>query len=154
MDAAKKADLRRILIFLVFTFTLAYSWTIFLIWPRVLGKDAGALTHEETAVNTLLTAVLMFFPAMGVLFTRLVTREGFKNSMLRPNLKGNVKYYLAACFAPLVLTLIGTVAYYICFPSDFSLAEFRGADMTKIGMLLVTIVLVSVTVPELYSGSW
>ena len=29
MDAAKKADLRRILIFLVFTFTLAYAWTIF-----------------------------------------------------------------------------------------------------------------------------
>lgn len=142
MDAAKKADLRRILIFLVFTFTLAYAWTIFLIWPRVLGKDAGALTHEETAVNTLLTAVLMFFPAMGVLFTRLVTREGFKNSMLRPNLKGNVKYYLVACFAPLVLTLIGAVAYYICFPSDFSLAEFRGADMTKIGMMLVAIVLV------------
>jgi membrane protease YdiL (CAAX protease family) len=142
MDAAKKADLRRILIFLVFTFTLAYAWTIFLIWPRALGKDAGALTHEETAVNTLLTAVLMFFPAMGVLFTRLVTREGFKNSMLRPNLKGNVKYYLAACFAPLVLTLIGTVAYYICFPSDFSLAEFRGTDITKIGMMLVTTVLI------------
>lgn len=142
MEPAKKADLRRIIIFLVFTFALTYAWTIFLIWPRVLGNDVGTLTHEETAVNTLLTAAMMFFPAMGVLFTRLVTREGFKNSMLRPNLKGNVKYYLAACFAPLVLTFIGTIAYYVCFPSDFSLAEFRGADITKIGMMLVTTVLI------------
>ena len=142
MEPAKMADLRRIIIFLVFTIALTYAWTIFLIWPRVLGNDVGTLTHEETAVNTLLTAAMMFFPAMGVLFTRLVTREGFKNSMLRPNLKGNVKYYLAACFAPLVLTFIGTIAYYICFPSDFSLAEFRGADITKIGMMLVATVLI------------
>ena len=138
----KKIELRRIIIFLAFTFVFTYAWTNFLIWPRVLGKDVAALTHEETAVNALLTAAMMFFPAVGVLLTRLVTREGFKNSMLRLNLRGNVRYYLAACFAPLVLTLIGTVAYYICFPSDFSLAEFRGADMTKIGMMLVTIVLV------------
>ena len=138
----KKIELRRIIIFLAFTFVFTYAWTNFLIWPRVLGKDAAALTHEETAVNALLTAAMMFFPAVGVLLTRLVTREGFKNSMLRLNLRGNVRYYLVACFAPLVLTLIGTVAYYICFPSDFSLAEFRGADMTKIGMMLVAIVLV------------
>jgi membrane protease YdiL (CAAX protease family) len=33
------------------------------------------------------------------------------------------------------------MAYYICFPSDFSLAEFREADITKIGLMLVAIVL-------------
>lgn len=137
----KKIELRRIIIFLAFTFVFTYAWTIFLIWPRVLGKDAAALTHEETAVNALLTAAMMFFPAVGVLLTRLVTREGFKNSMLRLNLRGNVRYYLVACFAPLVFSFLGAMAYYICFPSDFSLAEFREADMTKIGLMLVTIVL-------------
>ena len=137
----KKIELRRIIIFLAFTFVFTYAWTIFLIWPRVLGKDAAALTHEETAVNALLTAAMMFFPAVGVLFTRLVTREGFKNSMLRLNLRGNVRYYLVACFAPLVFSFLGAMAYYICFPSDFSLAEFRGVDMTKIGLMLVTMVL-------------
>lgn len=137
----KKIELRRIIIFLAFTFVFTYAWTIFLIWPRVLGKDAAALTHEETAVNALLTAAMMFFPAVGVLLTRLVSREGFKNSMLRLNLRGNVRYYLVACFAPLVFSFLGAMAYYICFPSDFSLAEFREADMTKIGLMLVTIVL-------------
>ncbi len=137
----KKIELRRIIIFLAFTFVFTYAWTIFLIWPRVLGKDAAALTHEETAVNALLTAAMMFFPAVGVLLTRLVTREGFKNSMLRLNLRGNVRYYLVACFAPLVFSFLGAMAYYICFPSDFSLVEFREANMTKIGLMLVAIVL-------------
>lgn len=137
----KKIELRRIIIFLAFTFVFTYAWTNFLIWPRVLGKDAAALTHEETAVNALLTATMMFFPAVGVLLTRLVTREGFKNSMLRLNLRGNVRYYLVACFAPLVFSFFGAMAYYICFPSDFSLAEFREADMAKIGLMLVAIVL-------------
>ncbi len=141
MEAVKKTDFRRIIIFLVFTFAITYAWTIFLIWPRMLGRDVAALSHEETAVNTMLTAAMMFFPALGVLFTRLVTREGFKNSMLRLNLRGNVKYYLIASFGPMALTFIGAMAYYICFPSDFSLAEFRGADTTKIGMMLVAMVL-------------
>lgn len=141
ISVVKKIELRRIIIFLAFTFVFTYAWTIFLIWPRVLGKDAAALTHEETAVNALLTAAMMFFPAVGVLLTRLVTREGFKNSMLRLNLRGNVRYYLVACFAPLVFSFFGAMAYYICFPSDFSLAEFREADMAKIGLMLVAIVL-------------
>ena len=90
-QSTNKQEFRRIWLFLLITFTMTFAWTIGLIWPRVLGRDAATLTAEETLINTALTAVLMFFPAIGVLITRLITREGFKNSMLRLNLKGNVR---------------------------------------------------------------
>ena len=141
MEKVNKIELRRIVIFLAFTFVVTYSWTIFLIWPRVLGRDASTFTHNETVVNSLLTAVMMFFPAIGVLFTRLVTHEGFKNSMLRLDLRGNVRYYLVACLGPMAFTLLGAMAYYICFPSDFSFAEFNGMNAVKATMLAMAIVL-------------
>lgn len=115
-----KLELRRIALFLIITFVMTYAWTMCLIWPRVLGRDAATLTAEETLVNTALTAVLMFFPALGVLITRLVTREGFKNAMVRLNLKGNVRYYLIGWFGPMVLTILGMVFYFLLFPSEFT----------------------------------
>ena len=120
-----KQEFRRIWLFLLITFTMTFAWTIGLIWPRVLGRDAATLTAEETLINTALTAVLMFFPAIGVLITRLITREGFKNSMLRLNLKGNVRYYLIGWFGPFVLTVIGAVLYYLIFPSEFTLTTYH-----------------------------
>ena len=100
MKTTNNLETRRIWLFLIITFAITYAWTIGLIWPRVLGRDAATLSQEEQLINTALTAVLMFFPALGVLITRLVTREGFKNSMLHLNLKGNVRYYLIGWFGP------------------------------------------------------
>ena len=127
METTKSLETRRIWLFLIITFVITYAWTIGLIWPRVLGRDATTLTQEETLVNTALTAVLMSFPALGVLITRIVTREGFNNSMLRLNLKGNVRYYLIGWFGPMVLTLLGTLLYFAIYPSAFTLASYHAA---------------------------
>ena len=124
MEKGNKLETRRIWLFLIITFAMTYAWTIGLIWPRVLGRDAVTFTTEETLINTALTAVLMFFPAIGVIITRLVTREGFKNAMLRLNLKGNGRYYLIGWFGPLVLTLVGTLLYFVIFPSEFTLTSY------------------------------
>ena len=125
MEKESKLETRRIWLFLIITFVITYAWTIGLIWPRVLGRDAASLTAEETLINTALTAVLMFFPAIGVLITRLVTREGFKNAMLRFNLKGNVRYYLIGWFGPMVLTILGAVLYFAVCPSEFTLTSYN-----------------------------
>lgn len=137
----RKLEFRRIIIFLAFTFILTYTWTISLIWPRVFGQEIDVLTQEETAVRSLLTAVLMFFPAIGVLFTRLVTGEGFKNAMLRFNLRGNVRYYLVAWFGPMVLTFLGMIVYYLIFPSEFTIAQFKNLSTDQAGMMALTVVL-------------
>ena len=76
VEKENKLEIRRIWLFLLITFAITYAWTFALIWPRVLGRDAASFTTEETLINTALTAVLMFFPAIGVLITRLVTKNG------------------------------------------------------------------------------
>ena len=124
MEKERSLETHRIWLFLIITFVMTYAWTIGFIWPRVLGRDATTFTQEETLVNTALTAVLMFFPALGVLITRIVTREGFNNSMLRLNLKGNVRYYLIGWFGPFVLTLLGMLLYFMVFPSEFTLDSY------------------------------
>ena len=131
MKTTNKLELRRIGLFLLITFAMTYAWTIGLIWPRVLGRDAASFTTEETLINTALTAMLMFFPAIGVLITRLVTREGFKNAMLRLNLKGNVRYYLMGWFGPMVLTLIGAAIYFAVCPSEFTLTSYHAMMATQ-----------------------
>ena len=130
MEKESKLEMRRIWLFLIITFAMTYAWTIGLIWPRVLGRDIATLPQEEQLINTALTAVLMFFPAIGVLITRLITREGFKNAMLRLNLKGNVRYYLIGWFGPFVLTLLGTLLYFVIFPSEFTLTTYRAQMAT------------------------
>ena len=125
MKNQSNLEVRRIWLFLILTFVMAYGWTIGLIWPRVLGRDATTFAPEEVLINTALTAVLMFFPALSVLITRLVTREGFENSMLRLHLKGNVRYYLLGWFGPMVLTLLGAVLYFVVCPSAFTLTTYR-----------------------------
>lgn len=120
MEKERSLETRRIWLFLIITFVMTYAWTIGLIWPRTLGIDLLTLPQEELVINTSLTAVLMFFPALGVLITRLITREGFKDSMLRLNLKGNVRYYLIGWFGPMVLTILGALLYFMVFPSEFT----------------------------------
>ena len=125
MEKENKLETRRIGLFLLITFAMTYAWTIALIWPRTLGRDAASFTTEETLINTALTAMLMFFPAIGVLITRLVTREGFKNAMLRFNLKGNVRYYLLGWFGPMALTIFGAILYFVVCPSEFTLTTYH-----------------------------
>ena len=130
MEKERTLETRRIWLFLIITFVMTYAWTIGLIWPRVLGRDAATLSGEEQLTGVALTAVLMFFPALGVLITRLVTREGFKNAMLHLNLRGNVRYYLIGWFGPMVLTLLGTLLYFMVCPSAFSLSSYQAQMAT------------------------
>ena len=141
MEKGRNLETRRIWLFLIITFVMTYGWTIGLIWPRTLGVDLLTLPQEELVVNTSLTAVLMFFPALGVLITRLITREGFKNAMLRLNLRGNVRYYLIGWFGPMVLTILGAVLYYAIYPSEFTLATLKTTmatqPMTPVALIVV-----------------
>ena len=61
----------------------------------------------------------MFFPAIGVLLTRLITKEGFKDAWLKPNLKKNLRFYLLAWFGPAILTFAGCALYFLLVPGTF-----------------------------------
>lgn len=147
METNKKLETKRILIYLALTFTITYSFCFFVIYP--LNNSDNVRTNLDS-LTTLLIAAIMFFPALSVLLTRLITKEGFKNAWLHPHFKGNIKTYLLAYFGPGVLTLLGTALHFIIFPDDFdssfgflnTMLESAGASADTYPMSLSTLILI------------
>ncbi len=129
-----KLETKRILLYLAITFIVTYALEIGLIRPLITGEN-----QQLAMVGQSLVGMVMFVPAIGVLLTRLITKEGFRNSLLRlPQLKKNLGYYLFAWFGPAILTAVGALIYFALNPGQFdpelsNLAkayESSGVEMT------------------------
>ena len=116
MTANNKQTRNRILLFLGFTFVLTWIFCLLVLYPITNGE---VLTGIPATITQLFTASIMFFPAIGVLLTRLITKEGFHDCWLRLNLKKNLPTYLLAWFAPGVLTLLGSGLYFLLNKGSF-----------------------------------
>lgn len=142
-----KKDSKRILIFLAVTFLLTWGYCLLVLYP-VLGGES--LAGVPSLKAQLMTAVVMFFPALGVLVTRLITREGMGHAWLKLKLKGNLRYYLLAWFGPSLLTILGTALYFLIFTGEFDpgcgylkgILEASGADMDSMPLPLGLLMLV------------
>lgn len=115
-NTSKKLETKRICMYIGITFLLTVGYCVFAVYPLLNAKNLSA---EMAAVAQILVAGVMFFPAVGVLLTRLITKEGFKNAWIHPHFKGNIKTYLLAYFGPGILTLLGAVLYFLIFPDHF-----------------------------------
>jgi membrane protease YdiL (CAAX protease family) len=112
-----KLETKRILLYLAITFILTYAVEILIISP-ILQSD----NPELASIAQRLVSSVMFIPAIAVIITRLITKEGFRNSLLRlPNLKDNLLYYLISWLGPAMLALIGASIYFIIFSGDLDL---------------------------------
>ncbi len=146
MEENKKLETKRIIIYLVITFFITYAYSFGVVYP--INNSANVRTNMNS-VTTLLIAAVMFFPAFGVLLTRLITKEGFKNAWIRPNFKGNIKMYLLAYFGPGILTFLGIFIYFLIFPSHFdpefgfiaATLEAAGTSAEEAGMSLSMLVI-------------
>ena len=142
----KKQDFKRVLIYIIITFLLTWLYSLLIVYPIANGE---ALSGVPALATQLAVAAAMFFPAIGVLLTRLITREGFKDVWLHPHLKGHLKHYLLAWFGPGVLTFAGMGVYFLLFPDNLDLSfsyfvatlESAGAPMETlpipIGLLML-----------------
>jgi len=108
-------DRKRVFIFVAITYgiTIALALAIFL---------DGGLFPNRTHLASLLMTATMFAPAVGNIATRLITREGWSNTLLRPNLRRGWPFYLAAWSLPLMAIIVGGAIYYLLFPSKFDLS--------------------------------
>jgi len=82
----------------------------------------GGLFPDRTHLVSLLMIATMFAPALGNIATRLITREGWSNTFLRPNLRRGWPFYLAALSLPLIAIIVGGAIYYLLFPGKFDLS--------------------------------
>lgn len=135
----KKQDLKRILIYIIITFALTWAYCLLIVYPIANGET---LSGVPAAATQLVVAAAMFLPAIGVLLTRLFTKEGLKAAWLKPNLRKNLKYYLLAWFGPGILTFAGMGIYFLLFPDQLDLSfgyftatlEAAGAPMETLPM--------------------
>ena len=138
---------KRWILYVIITFVLTYTFEFGVVYPFYYGVDYG--TNNQMRVQILMAAC-MFIPAIGALLTRLITKEGFQNAMLMPRFKGNIKIYLLAYFGPAVLTVLGSVLYFLIFPSQFDancgylvqIYEASGVDMSTFPMPMAVVMLV------------
>lgn len=143
----KKQDIKRVLIYVSVTFLLTWGYCLLVLYPVV---DGEALNGVPSVTAQLMTAVCMFFPAIGVLLTRLITKEGFRDSWLKPNLKKNIKTYLLAWFGPGVLTILGSGLYFLIFRGSFdpefgymvSILEASGTSADMLPVPIGTLMLI------------
>ena len=115
----KKQDLKQALVYVLITFGMTWVYCLLIVYPIA---DGESLSGVPSLITQLVVAAAMFFPAIGVLLTRLLTREGFRNAWLKPNLKKNLRFYLLAWFGPAILTFAGMGIYFLLFPDHLDLS--------------------------------
>ncbi len=152
-ETIRKTETKRILIYIGITFLLTYGYCFGVIYPFVNREDSAG----TGSMLSILVAAVMFFPAVGVLLTRLITKEGFKNAWIKPHFKGNIKTYLLAYFGPGILTILGALVYFLVYPDNFDknfgyLGQTLAETGAQIPQETLPIVLISQTVTALLFG--
>lgn len=135
-------------IILYIVFSIAIGWLIFALIP-LLGLTYG------TKGSLFILSAMMFAPVMANILTRLITKEGFREFYLKPNFKGNIRWYLFSFFIPTLLILVSGVLYFLIrpasFDSNFTLLKMQLATQEKIGsvqaLLFLSIIQVVVIGP-------
>jgi membrane protease YdiL (CAAX protease family) len=109
-------DRRRIYIFvaIAYSFSMLLAVAVFLTGGLFV-KIPGAMRPGAL----ILMAVLMLVPAIASVTTRLITREGWSNMLVRPRFRGGWPYYLVGWIAPALAIIVGGVFYYLLFPAQF-----------------------------------
>ena len=140
----KKLNRKRIFLYLLICFGLTWGFQFLVLWPVALSENPAIQSLSQLAL-----AASMFFPALSVLLTRLITKEGFKNSMLVPKTgKRSIPYFLMGWFGPAILTAVGAAVYFVIFPDSFdpgmgAIATILAAQGLEATDALVTMTVVS-----------
>lgn len=97
--SSKALTIKRIVIFCIIAFVP--FWIIVPIMNAVFGEPIYECESAASAVYAL-GVFGMLIPSAANLITRLITKEGFKNSYLGLNFKGNAKYYIASALVKII----------------------------------------------------
>jgi uncharacterized protein len=113
-----KIDRRRIYIFLAFAFGIAWVTGLVIYLTGGL-TNSPMIAPGSPLAFVLMASAYMWAPAIGNIMTRLITREGWKETGLRLNFRKAWPYWLAGWFLPAAMTLVGAVVFFLIFPQYF-----------------------------------
>ena len=123
---SKKKTLLRIALYIVLAYLPVY----------VLGF---AFSDKEGGLTSALAGnSLMLFPAIAVVITRLITKEGFKDALLGTGRRKSGKYYAAAVIFPVLLPLVSGLILHLFIVKSGSIGDSAFCDN---GMLTAALLL-------------
>jgi uncharacterized protein len=113
-------DLRRIGLYLAFAYGIAWTFGLIIALTGGLADSPPLIAGTPFTLALVLLAIgYMGAPALAHILTRLITREGWRETGLRPQLKQGWRYWLAAWFLPALLTILGAALFFALFPRFF-----------------------------------
>jgi uncharacterized protein len=115
---SEKIDNKRILIFITIAFGIA--WLAGLVVYLTGGLQNSPLILPGLPLSFVLISIAyMGAPALSNVLTRIITREGWSNTMLRPRFKRGWPFWVAAWLLPGVLTIFGAFVFFLLLPQYF-----------------------------------
>lgn len=129
-------DRKRIGIYLLIAF--GFTWTLDLIVFFNGGLADSPQLAPGVTLFLVLVAFSMFGPAIAHVLTRLLTREGWQEMWLRPNLRTGIGYWALMWFLPMIFILAGAALYFLSFPTHFdpAMAVYREQVQSLTGQAL------------------
>lgn len=159
MEEWRSVDRRRVLLFVALAFGI--SWTIGLVIHLTGGLRNSPVIiagSSVTLATVLLATGYMWAPAFAHVLTRIITDEGWnrKVTYLSPRLRSGWPYFFIAWLAPVALSAVGTVVYFLIFSShfgSFSLPDGATgpAGGQSWGSLLVSVMVVAVALNAVFA---
>ena len=111
---------KQIKIFLLFAFGISWIFGLVIYLTGRIESSPELVPNSRITLAFVLTASgYMWGPALAHILTRLVTRSGWKDLYLKPQIRRAWKLLLAGWFLPGLLTLLGTLCYFLIFPDHF-----------------------------------
>lgn len=142
----KKLTIKRIVIYTVLAVVLTTVWGLLFLYlpdaPNMYDDPENASPYSSMA------GFAMFGPAAAVFLTRLITKEGMENSMLKFNIRGNIKYYVLPFTVLLIAALINAVFLPICLGEKL----YFGNDPKEYLLVCLNVIFTCVILCGLYFG--
>jgi membrane protease YdiL (CAAX protease family) len=123
-----RIDRKRIFIFVGITYGIAIAAALVIFFNGGSKSDFTPVTP----LAIIFAYSIAYAPALANIATRLITREGWSNTFLRPNLRRGWPFYLAAWLLPLMAIIVGGSIYYLLFPGKFDLSMTFARETGKI----------------------
>ena len=126
-----RVDIKRVGIFVALAFALAWAIGLIIFLNGGLVNSPIVVPALNLSLATVLLAVgYMWAPALAHVLTRLLTREGWQETWLRPQFRRGWRYWLLAWVTPAVVTIVGAVIFFALLP------RFYDSDLTVVRRLL------------------
>ena len=117
--------------------------------PIYISESAAAATYALGTFG-------MMIPSAAHLLTRLLTKEGFQNTYLGVNFKGNAKWYLASVWVKLLESAVVAILMWNLYAGHLTAAEALSTESPKavIAMLLLQIAFSLVVFFPAFGEEW